>query len=200
MTKYHPGWIFAALFLFALVPRLYSAQTLGWDWDHPGSFTLINFDEGGSCRAAMDGFSYSTFIGQQTIAIASAIGHAPAPGISGDQRAVKSYCHSAGHIVVARSYSALLGSLTVLVLVCIGLQLAPSAPAVAWTAGGALCCWYSRYRWAWRRLRILLFRQSVLWLSSRLTSWLFHGAMPVCRCESYGLYCRSCYGGLPRLT
>ncbi|MEP5569063.1 MAG: hypothetical protein ABJN62_14590 [Halioglobus sp.] len=137
-TKCHPGWIFAALFFLALLPRLYSAQTLGWDWDHPGSFTLINFDEGGSCRAAMVGFSYSTFIGQQTIAIASAIGHAPAPGISGDPRAVKSYCHSPGHILVARSYSALLGSLTVLILVCIGLQLSPGAPAVAWTAGGLL--------------------------------------------------------------
>lgn len=137
-TTYRPGWIFAALFLVALVPRLYSAQTLGWDWDHPGSFTLINFDEGGSCRAAMDGFSYSTFIGQQTIAIASVIGLAPKPGISGDARAVKSYCHSPGHILVARTYSAVLGSLTVLILAFIGLQLVPGMPAVAWTAGGLL--------------------------------------------------------------
>ena len=40
------------MFLLALLPRLYSALTLGWDWDAPGSFTLINFDEAGSCRAA----------------------------------------------------------------------------------------------------------------------------------------------------
>jgi hypothetical protein len=77
------GWIFTALVLLALLPRLYSAQTIGWDWDHPGSFTLINFDEGGSCRAAMNGFSYSTFVGRQTIAIASVLGRAPDPGISG---------------------------------------------------------------------------------------------------------------------
>jgi hypothetical protein len=52
-----------ALFVLALLPRLYSAQTLGWDWDYPGSFTLVNFDEAGSCRAALGGFDYSTFVG-----------------------------------------------------------------------------------------------------------------------------------------
>ena len=29
------------LFLLALMPRLYSAQHLGWNWDFPGSFTLV---------------------------------------------------------------------------------------------------------------------------------------------------------------
>jgi hypothetical protein len=132
------GWIFTALFLLALLPRLYSAQTIGWDWDHPGSFTLINFDEGGSCRAAMNGFSYSTFVGRQTIAIASVLGHAPDPGISGDQLAVKAYCHAPDHILVARTYSAVLGALTALLVVFLGLQLIPGAPVVAWTAGGLL--------------------------------------------------------------
>ena len=62
--------VLLALFTVALLPRLYSALTLGWGWDSPESFTLVNFDEGGSCRAALKGFDYSTFIGHQTLAIA----------------------------------------------------------------------------------------------------------------------------------
>ena len=128
----------AALFLLAFLPRYYSAQTLGWDWDYPGSFTLINFDEAGSCRAALDGFDYSTFIGQQTLAIAGALGEGPPAGIAGNARAVKAYCHGPAHIQVARLYSALLGSLTVVLLALIALQLVPQRPAVAWTAGALL--------------------------------------------------------------
>ena len=126
------------LFLLALVPRLYSAQTLGWHWDAPGSFTLINFDEGGSCRAALDGFDYSTFIGHQTIALASSLGLAPPADAAGDPAAVKAYCHSPGHILVARTHSAVLGALTVVALVLLALQLQPGRPAVAWTAGALL--------------------------------------------------------------
>jgi dolichyl-phosphate-mannose-protein mannosyltransferase len=124
----------ALLFALALVPRLYSAQSLGWHWDYPGSFTLINFDEGGSCRAALDGFSYSTFLGRQTIALASSIGVGPPEGVTGDRRLVKAYCHSPAHITVARVYSALLGALTVVAVAVLALQLVPGQPAVAWTA------------------------------------------------------------------
>ena len=70
------------LFLMALLPRLYSVQHLGWNWDSPGSFSLVNFDEGGSCRAALKGFDYSTFIGRQTIALARAAGAAPTSRIT----------------------------------------------------------------------------------------------------------------------
>ena len=79
------GWrpidfaLLLGLFLVALLPRLYSAQSVGWNWDSPGSFTLVNFDEAGSCRAALGGFDYSTFIGRQTIAIATMLGDAPDP-------------------------------------------------------------------------------------------------------------------------
>jgi len=125
-------------FLLAFLPRYYSVQSLGWDWDEPGSFELVNFDEGGSCRAALNGFEYSTFIGHQTIAIATALDLAPPPGIEGDARRVKAYCHSAGHIQVARLYSALLGALTVVLVAAIGLQLVPGRPAVAWTAAALL--------------------------------------------------------------
>ncbi|MCP5128118.1 MAG: hypothetical protein H6985_00910 [Pseudomonadales bacterium] len=127
-----------ALFLLALLPRLYSSQTLGWDWDYPGSFTLVNFDEGGSCRAALDGFEYSPFIGRQTIALAGLLGAGPPAGIAGDERAVKTYCHSAGHILVARAYSALAGALTAPVIAVIGLLLVPARPGVGWTAGALL--------------------------------------------------------------
>lgn len=123
------------LLALALAPRLYSALTLGWDWDRPGSFTLVNFDEGGSCRAALDGFAYSTFVGRQTIALATLLGAGPPPGSAGDASAVKAYCHGAGHLLVARAYSALAGALTAVVTAVLGLLLVPARPAVGWTAG-----------------------------------------------------------------
>jgi len=130
--------ILAALFLLALLPRLYSAQTLGWGWDGPDSFNLVNFDEGGSCRAALQGFPYSSFVGRQTIAIASILGMPPAEGIRGERSQVKAWCHSAGHIMVARSWSAVLGALTVVAVSVLALQLVPRRPAVAWSAGALL--------------------------------------------------------------
>ncbi len=123
------------LFLLALLPRLYSALQLGWNWDYPGSFTLVNFDEGGSCRAALDGFGYSPFIGRQTIALAQLLGVGPPAGIAGDDRAVKAYCHSSAHILVARGYSAVAGALTAVAIAVIGLLLVPAQPGVGWTAG-----------------------------------------------------------------
>ncbi|TGD71721.1 hypothetical protein E4634_16510 [Mangrovimicrobium sediminis] len=125
----------AVLFLLALLPRWYSAQTLGWDWDSPGSFTLVNFDEAGSCRAALEGFNYSPFLGFQTIAIASALGHPPPVDVRGDERRVKAYCHSPEHLLVARSYSALLGALTVVAVVVLAAQLLPGSPGAALFAG-----------------------------------------------------------------
>ncbi len=127
-----------ALFILALIPRLYSAQTVGWGWDGPGSFTLVNFDEGGSCRAALEGFEYSTLVGRQTIAIADLLGQPPPADIVGDAARVKQYCHSPGHILIARSYSAILGAMTVVVLAVLALQLLPQKPQIAWTAGALL--------------------------------------------------------------
>ncbi len=126
------------LFLLALLPRLYSAQTLGWGWDYPGSFTLVNFDEAGSCRAALGGFDYSTFIGRQTIAIADVLGQGPDSGIVGNPRAVKAYCHNASHILIARTYSAVTGALTVVLVAVIALLLVPLQPGIAWTASALL--------------------------------------------------------------
>jgi len=126
------------LFLLALLPRLYSAHTVGWDWDYPGSFTLVNFDEAGSCRAALGGFDYSTFIGRQTIAISGLLGHPVNPGVVGNASAAKAHCHSQEHIGVARSYAALSGAGTVVLIGVIALLLLPGRPAVAWTASGLL--------------------------------------------------------------
>ena len=132
------GLILFALFLLALVPRWYSAHTVGWNWDYPGSFTLVNYDEAGSCRAALGGFEYSTFIGRQTIALSEWWGHPVPPGIEGDYNAVKAYCHSAEHVGVARSYSAVAGALTVVLIGVIALMLIPARPEVAWTASALL--------------------------------------------------------------
>lgn len=130
--------ILAALFVLALIPRLYGAHSVGWNWDHPGSFTLINFDEAGSCRAALDGFDYSTFVGRQTIAIATVLGHPPPPGAASNAAVAKAYCHSAAHINIARAYSSAAGALTVVLIGLLSLMLVPTMPAVAWTASGLL--------------------------------------------------------------
>lgn len=128
----------ALLFVLALIPRLYNAVTVGWDWDYPGSFTFINFDEGGSCRAALGGFDYSTFVGHQTIAITRALGHPVGADTLGDYSAAKNYCQSPEHLRVARVYSAVAGSLTVVVLGIMGLLLFPQKPQIAWTAAALL--------------------------------------------------------------
>ena len=128
----------AALFVLALIPRLYGAHSVGWNWDHPGSFTLINFDEAGSCRAALGGFDYSSFVGYQTIAIAALTGHTPPAVVVGNEVAAKAYCHSAAHINIARAYSAVTGALTVVLVGLLSLMLVPKLPAVAWTASGLL--------------------------------------------------------------
>ena len=125
------------LFVIALLPRLYGAQTVGWDWDGPGTFTLVNFDEAGSCRAALKGFDYTGFIGYQTIAISGLMGNPP-PDIAGDDAAVKRYCQHPQHLEVARTYSAVTGALTVVVVAVLAAMLLPAKPVIAWTAGGLL--------------------------------------------------------------
>ncbi|GAB5413768.1 MAG: hypothetical protein Cons2KO_13710 [Congregibacter sp.] len=125
----------ATLFVIALVLRVFAALDYGRDWDAPDSFTLINFDEGGSCRAALDGFDYTPFMGWQTVTLASLLGDAPAPALRGDARTAKTYCHSWAHLRVARLYSAVSGALTVVALAALGLLLFPAQPLVA--LGGA---------------------------------------------------------------
>ncbi|KGE03070.1 hypothetical protein [Pseudohaliea rubra] len=126
------------VFLLALLPRLHGAFTVGWGWDGPGTFNLVNFDEGGACRAALGGFDYPAFVGRQTLALAALAGVVPAAGTAGDPARAKAFCHSPPHLLVARGWSALLGALTAPVLVLIGWQLRPDAPPVGLVAGALL--------------------------------------------------------------
>ncbi len=120
--------ILAALFLVALLPRLYSAQTVGWDWYGPGSFTVINFDEANTCRAWLDTAKYSPLVGAQTVAISSLLGNPPPAGTAGNYNRAKAYCLGEKHLRVARTFSAVLGALTVVALGIIALILSPTGP------------------------------------------------------------------------
>ena len=126
--------ILVTLFLLALLPRLYSAQTVGWDWFGPGSFTVVNFDETNTCRAWLDAGYYSPLVGAQTVAISSLLGNPPPASATGDYKSAQTYCIGQKHMRVARSFSAVLGALTVVVLGIIALLLSPDRPYVAWSA------------------------------------------------------------------
>jgi hypothetical protein len=84
--------VLAALFLVALLPRLYSANTVGSGWFGPGSFTVINFDEANTCRSWLDAADYSSLVGAQTVTIASWLGNPPPPGTIGNYGRAKAYC------------------------------------------------------------------------------------------------------------
>ena len=127
--------VLAALFLIALLPRLYSANTVGSDWFGPGSFTVINFDEANTCRAWLDAMkSYSPMVGAQTVFITSLLGNPPPKSIIGDSRRAKAYCLGKQHMTVARIFSAVQGTLTVAALGAIALVLSPDRPHIAWSA------------------------------------------------------------------
>ncbi|MFT7287809.1 MAG: hypothetical protein ACI87W_001924 [Halieaceae bacterium] len=130
--------------VLAIVLRGESALQLGKDWYAPGSFTLVNFDEAGSCRAALGAFDYSSFVGLQTLSIAAAQGLAVPADAHGNYRKSKALCHGEIHLRTARLYSALLGGLTAGVLVLLGWQLFPAQPYLGLLAGAllALCGWH----------------------------------------------------------
>lgn len=134
-----------AVFLLALVVRLPAALDYGRDWYSPGSFTLINFDEGGSCRAALDAFSYSSFVGYQTIALMGLRGEKPVATAKTDARKARAFCHGEAHITTARIYSAVLGAATAVVLVMLGWLLFPGQRSEALVAGAllALSGWHA---------------------------------------------------------
>lgn len=124
------------IFLVALLPRLYSAQTVGWHWYGEGSFTPINFDEANTCRMWLKAArEYSPLVGAQTVTINSLLGHPPPANAEGNYNVAKAYCLSAPHMTVARSFSAVLGAATAVLLCLIALTLSPQRPQIAWTAG-----------------------------------------------------------------
>lgn len=135
MTRF--GAILLVLFSLALIPRLYGALTFGAGLDGPGTFQLINFDEGGSCRAFVGDFRYPTFMGRQVVAIASLLGWPPSEEVKGGPRA-REYCQSARLIRLQRIYASVLGSLTCVLVAVMGMLLWPSRLDVAFTAGWLL--------------------------------------------------------------
>ena len=137
-----PNWlntrrviIVVLLFLIALIPRLNSAQSVGWHWFGQGTFTLVNFDEANSCRAWLNKDDYSAFLGAQTVTITALLGNPPPKRAIGNYRLAKDYCLGPGHMIVARSFSAVMGALTVVALALIALVLSPDKPHIAWSAG-----------------------------------------------------------------
>ena len=109
---------------------------MGWNWFGPGSFTIINFDEANTCRASLDAMkSYSSIVGTQTVWLTSVLGSPPPANVTGDYARAKAYCLGKEHMRVARSFSAVLGALTVVALAIIALVLSPDRPKIAWSAG-----------------------------------------------------------------
>lgn len=137
--RYPPqaAWILLAFFVLALAPRLYGGLSFGTDLDGDGTFSMVNFDEGGSCRAVVGSTRYPAFLGHQIVAIATALGHGPPRLAFGAQRA-KAYCQSRPLIMLQRGFSAVTGALTVVLVGVIGLMLWPDRPRVAWTASALL--------------------------------------------------------------
>jgi hypothetical protein len=133
--RFEPKWalILVGFFALSLAPRLYGGLTFGADLDGPGTFRIVNYDEGGSCRAILGDFTYPTFVGRQVVAIASLLGYGPPDWAFGGQRA-KAYCQSRPLIVIQRAYSAVTGALTVVLVGFLALMMWPSRPQIAWTA------------------------------------------------------------------
>ena len=146
-------FILLAITIFALTPRIYGSQTMGWGWDEPGSFTLVNFDEAASCRHVIAKSSaYVKHVGWVTIGVARLFNLGPTNDLydypdgyflqKKDQTItqtksarlhnakIKSYCHSPGYLSVARGYSAILGGLTVFLCGVLGFLLIPGSPAI----------------------------------------------------------------------
>ncbi len=134
--RFEPRWalVLFGFFLLSLAPRLYGGLTFGTDLDGPGTWSIVNYDEGGSCRALRGDGSYPRFIGRQIVSIATRLGHGPPQSAFGGGRG-KAYCQTQALIQIQRVYSAVTGAMTVVVLGLIALMMWPSRPEIAWT-----CC------------------------------------------------------------
>ena len=120
-------------FLLAIAPRLYGGLTFGANLDGPGTFRIVNYDEGGSCRAVLTDFPYPTFLGRQIIGVAKLLGYAPPQRAHGGDWG-KRYCQSRPLLRIQRAYSAVAGALTVCLIGLIALMMWPHRPEIAWTA------------------------------------------------------------------
>ena len=138
--RFRPRWyaILAGVFAVALAIRLYGAFTFGFGYDGPDSFRMINYDEAGGCRALCGGKTYNTFVGYQIMFLHKLFYEGPRPDQIGEAQGGKpgwrSFCHSRDSIIVHRVYSAVTGSLSVVLLGALALLMWPERSQIAWTA------------------------------------------------------------------
>lgn len=138
--RFEPRWyaILAAVFAAALAIRLYGAFSFGFGYDGPNSFWVINYDEAGGCRALCGGKPYNTFVGYQIMFFHKLFHEGPRPEQMDEAQPGKpgwrDFCHSRDSIVVHRVYSAVTGSLSVVLLGALTLMMWPDRPQIAWTA------------------------------------------------------------------
>ena len=155
--SYLHWYLLAVITLCALLPRIYGSQTMGWDWDQPGSFTLVNFDEASSCRIVIGHpKGFERHVGWLTLAIANFLDSGPPTELYNypegyfleaeertfqqgraalsHQSKIKAYCHSPSYLKIARAYSAVLGGLTAFLCAVLAFLLIPESPRVGLTA------------------------------------------------------------------
>ncbi len=137
--------VLACVFAVSLGVRLYGALTIGVDLDGPGTFRIINYDEGNSCEGALGYLPYPRFLGLQIVPLATLLGYPPpahtmprpAAGTreyQAEAMRAKAYCESRPLVMIQRIYSAVSGALAVVLLGAIALMMFPERPQIAWTA------------------------------------------------------------------
>ena len=139
---FKPQWyaMLALVFAICLAVRINGVFTFGFGYDGPDSFRVANFDEAGGCRCLLGGRNYNTFVGYQIMAIQKLMGEGPQAEHYVDERDRstannwRKFCHSKESIVVHRVYSAVTGSLSVVLLGVLALMMWPGRPQIAWTA------------------------------------------------------------------
>lgn len=142
--RFLPHWyaMMAAIFAVALAVRLYGAFSFGFGYDGPDSFWVINYDEAGGCRALLGGRNYNKFAGYQIMLLHKLFYEGPSPDQYGEAReghpGWRDFCHSKESIIVHRVYSAVTGSLSVVLLAVLALLMWPDRPQIAWTAAALL--------------------------------------------------------------
>jgi len=127
----------AAIFAVSLAIRLPATFRFGFDLDGPGTYRIINYDESASCKAELGHFVYSSFIGKQTSLIARFFGLPPPQPPLSEQQGV-AYCYGPLMVSIERGYSAVTGSLTVVLVALFALILWPARPEIAWSAASLL--------------------------------------------------------------
>ena len=144
---FKPQWyaILALVFAISLAIRVHGVFSFGFGYDGPESFRVINFDEAGGCRCLLGGRNYNTFVGYQILAIQKLMGEGPKPEHyvdPGNPRETASnwraFCYTKSSIILHRVYSAVTGSLTVVLLGVLALLMWPERPQIAWTASAML--------------------------------------------------------------